>query len=184
MLLSWGNANKSCSSVYLTYIFHQRRSPWVAAVTDLECRSLDEVRWALVNFRQGLIELRALLFELLRHANVAYCFIDLLGCQGTFLKDQPPPKLWEHNERILEFLLFIAGTDTSTKRGTEVVWQQEFTKKHQKSQSPLGSRLGLGIIWNFNNSDSSSSFWFRFLMILDSDSFRGRVKKVSMFWMS
>lgn len=78
-----GNANKSCSSVYLTYIFHQRRSPRVAAVTDLECRSLDEVRLALVKFRQGLIELRALLFE-------APCPVTLLIALLTFFDAKEP----------------------------------------------------------------------------------------------
>lgn len=59
------------------------------------------------------------------------------------------------------------------------------TRIHQKTpKSPvaitswLKTRVGHHL--NFNNSDSSSSFWFRFLMILDSDSFRGRVKKVYM----
>lgn len=179
MLLSWGNANKSCSSVYLTYIFHQRRSPWVAAVTDLECRSLDEVRWALVNFRQGLIELRALLFELLRHANVAYCFIDLLGCQGTFLNDQPPQNnvktQWAHS-----------GISALHRWHWHKHKEGDGNKNSPKSPVAITSWLKtrVGHHLNFNNSDSSSSFWFRFLMILDSDSFRGRVKKVSMFWMS
>lgn len=149
MLLSWGNANKSCSSVYLTYIFHQRRSPWVAAVTDLECRSLDEVRWALVNFRQGLIELRALLFELLRHANVAYCFIDLLGCQGTFLKDQPPQNCENTMNAFWNFCSSSLALTQAQRRGWKSYGNKNSPKKHQKVQwpSPLGSRLGLGIIW-------------------------------------
>lgn len=54
-----GNANKICSSVYLTYIFHQRLSPQVATMTDLEC----ELRWGEVIACQleagGLIMLQA-----------------------------------------------------------------------------------------------------------------------------
>lgn len=176
MLLSWGNANESCSSVYLTYIFHQRRSPWVAAVTDLECRSSEEVRWALVNFRQGLTELWALFFELLRRANVAYCLMDLLGCQGTFL-ERSTPQLWEHNECILEFLLFVVGTDTHTRRARI---PQKAPKSLVAIISSLQTRVGHHL--NSNDSDStsdfSSSFWFRFKMIHDSDSLKGSGTKV------
>lgn len=76
--------------MYLTYIFHQRRSPRVAAVTDLECRSLDEVRLALVNFRQGLIELRALLFEVPRPVTSPIALLTFLDATEPFQKLNPP----------------------------------------------------------------------------------------------